>query len=144
MPVVVEGKVFIADRNYMLTIIDAVSGARIDAMNGISAEGISADGKYAYLRKNNGELVKVDSSGKPIWSVPAELGAIPAAPVEVNGIVYVASGKGKVSAVSAADGKIVWQYQASPQLFVMSSMACDGKNVYVTAFDGTLTAIKAH
>ena len=70
------------------------------------------------------------------------MGAIPTAPTEKNGVVYVCSGKGTVSAIAADSGKILWQYQASPQLFVMSSVACDGANAYVTAFDGTLTAIK--
>jgi outer membrane protein assembly factor BamB len=47
-----------------------------------------------------------------------------------------------VSAIAADSGKLLWQYQASPQLYVMCSVACDGANAYLTAFDGTLTAIK--
>ena len=57
-------------------------------------------------------------------------------------MVYVSSAKGTVSAIAADSGKILWQYQASPQLFVMGSVACDGANAYLTAFDGSLTAIK--
>ena len=72
----------------------------------------------------------------------AQVGAIPTAPTEKNGVVYVCSGKGIVSAIAADSGKLLWQYQASPQLFVMCSVACDGTNAYLTAFDGSLTAIK--
>ena len=57
-------------------------------------------------------------------------------------MVYISSGKGTVSAIAADSGKILWQYQGSPQLFVMSSVVSDGANAYVTAFDGSLTAIK--
>jgi outer membrane protein assembly factor BamB len=142
MPVVAEGKLMIADRNMMLTILNAETGEPASSQRQVSATGISEDGKSVYLRKLTGHVAKIDSSGKEIWSVSAHVGAIPTAPTEKNGVVYVSSGKGTVSAIAADSGKILWQYQSSPQLFVMSSVACDGTNAYVTAFDGSLTAIK--
>jgi outer membrane protein assembly factor BamB len=142
MPVVADGKVMIADRNMMLTILNAETGEVSGSMKGVSATGVSEDGKFAYLRKTDGDVAKVDSSGKEIWSVPAHVGYIPTAPVEKNGVVYVSSGKGHVSAIAADSGKLLWEYQGSPQLFVMCSVACDGENAYLTAFDGSLTAIK--
>lgn len=143
MPVVVDNKVFAADRSYRMIILDAATGARINALTGVAAAGASEDGKFVYLRKTGGELVKINPQGETIWSAPVELNAIPTAPVEKGGVVFVASSRGKVSAVNASDGKILWQYQASPQLFVMSPVTSDGRNAYVTAFDGTLTAMKA-
>ncbi|MGB9619803.1 MAG: PQQ-binding-like beta-propeller repeat protein, partial [Armatimonadota bacterium] len=143
-PVVAEGKVFIADRDYMLTIIDAENGERIDAKKGVAATGLSEDGRFVYLRKTDGNLEKIDTAGNVIWSTPCKMGYVPAAPMEKDGVVYVASGLGLVSAVSAQDGKILWQYQASPQLFVMSSVISDGKLAYVTSFDGMLTAIRCN
>ena len=141
-PVLAEGKVFIADRDYMLTIINADTGERIDAKKAVAATGVSGDGKFVYLRKTDGNLEKTDAAGASIWSTPCRMGYIAAAPTEKDGTVYVASGLGLVSALSAQDGKVVWQYQASPQLFVMSSVASDGKRAYVTSFDGMLTAIR--
>ena len=142
MPVVAEGKLMIADRDMMVTILNADTGEPAGSLRGVSATGMSEDGKFVYLRKTNGNVAKIDSSAKEIWSVPAHVGAIPTAPIEKNGVVYVSSGKGTVSAVAADSGKILWQYQGSPQLFVMCSVACDGTNAYMTAFDGSLTAIK--
>jgi outer membrane protein assembly factor BamB len=141
-PVVAGGKLMIADRSYALTILDAETGELTGSATRVSATGLSEDGRFVYLRKTDGQLAKIDSSGKEIWSVPAHLGAIPTAPTEKNGVVYVASATGLVSAISAEDGRSLWQYQASPQLFVMSSVISDGVNAYVTAFDGTLTAIR--
>jgi outer membrane protein assembly factor BamB len=141
MPVVAEGKLMMADRNMMLTILNAETGEPVDSMKGISATGVSEDGRFVYLRKLSGDVVKIDSSGKELWSTPSHVGAIPTAPTEKNGVVYVCSGKGTVSALAADTGKILWQYQASPQLFVMGSVVSDGVNAYLTAFDGTLTAI---
>jgi outer membrane protein assembly factor BamB len=142
MPVVAEGKLMIADRNMMLTILNAETGEPAGSMRGVSATGLSEDGKFVYLRKLDGEVAKIDSTGKELWSVRAHVGAIPTAPTEKNGVVYVSSGKGTVSAIAADSGKILWQYQGSPQLFVMSSVACDGARAYVTAFDGSLTALR--
>jgi len=142
-PVAADGKVFIADRDYMLTIINAETGERIDAKKAVAATGVSEDGKFVYLRKTDGNLEKIDSSGKTIWATPCHMGYIAAAPTETDGVVYVASGLGLVSAISAQDGKIIWQYQASPGLYVMSSVASDGKRAYVTSFDGMLTAIRS-
>ncbi len=142
-PIVVDGKLMVADRNYSLTIFDATTGDRVTAMKAVSAVGLSEDGHSAYLRKTSGELVKVDAAGATLWSVPAQMDFLPVPPVEKDGVVYVAGGKGLVSAVSAQDGKILWQYQASPQLFVMAPVAADGSRAYVVSFDGSLTAIKA-
>ena len=119
MPVVAEGKLMIADRGYMLTILNAETGEPISTMRKVAATGLSEDGKFVYLRQTDGRLTKIDSSGKEIWSVGAHLGAIPTAPTEKNGVVYVSSGKGTVSAIAAESGKILWQYQASP-----SSSSC--------------------
>ncbi len=142
MPVVAEGKLFIADRNMMLSIFNAETGEPVSSLKGVSATGLSEDGKFVYLRKLNGEVAKIDSAGKELWNVRARVGAVPTAPTEKNGVVYVCSNKGTVSAIAADSGKILWQYQASPQLYVMCSVACDGANAYLTAFDGTLTAIR--
>jgi outer membrane protein assembly factor BamB len=141
-PIVVGNKLFIADRDYMLTIVNADTGERIDAKSGVAATGLSEDGSFIYLRRTNGNLEKIDSNGNVIWSTPCKMGYIPAEPTEKNGVVYVASGLGLVSALSSTDGKILWQYQASPQLYVMSSVVSDGKRAYVTSFDGMLTAIR--
>ncbi|MCX8053541.1 MAG: PQQ-binding-like beta-propeller repeat protein [Armatimonadetes bacterium] len=141
-PVVADGKLFVADRDYMLTIIDAETGERLDARKSVSATGLSEDGKFVYLRRTDGKLEKIDSSGKEIWSIFCDTGYIPAAPIEKDGVVYVASDLGMVSAVSAKDGKLLWRYQASPRLFVMSSVTSDGRLAYVTSFDGMVTAIR--
>jgi outer membrane protein assembly factor BamB len=142
MPVVVGTNLMVADRNYLLGIFDANTGQLVKSLRRAAATGLSEDGKFVYVRQTDGQLAKLDSAGQEVWSVPAHLGAIPTAPVEKNGVVYVCSAKGTVSAVAAETGKILWQYQASPQLFVMSSVACDGVNAYLTAFDGTLTAVR--
>ncbi len=140
-PHLAAGKLFIADRKYMLTVYDALTGKVLRSMEGVAATGVSEDGTAVYLRKVSGELVKMDTGGNELWSVDAGLNAVPAAPVEKNGVVYACSAGGTVSAVSARFGRILWRYQASPGLFVMAPVASDGSAAFVSTFGGRLTAI---
>jgi len=149
-PVASGGVVLVADRDYKLSLVDAETGKRKSFIEKCSAVGLSEDGQFAYLRrtdgaasKGGGSLTKIDLSGRVIWSVPAHLGYIPAAPREYDGVVYVASGTGLVSAISAADGGLLWEYQATPQLYVFSSVTASDGVAYVTGMDGSLTAISA-
>jgi len=140
-PIVSGSVLMVADRNYDLSIIDVGKGERVGSVSKCSAVGLSEDGRSTYLRRTGGDLTKIDLSGKEIWSVPAGLGYLPAAPREKDGVVYVASGVGLVQAFSAADGRKLWEYQATPQLYVFSEVAVSGAVAYVTGMDGTLTAL---
>ncbi len=141
-PVVAEGTVMIADRNFMLTLFDAETGAPAGALPKVAATGLSQDGKFVYLRRTDGFLTKIDHTGKELWSVPAGLNSIPVAPTEHQGKVYVCGPTGIVAAFAGEDGKRLWQYSAAPKLFVMSAVACDAERAYLTGFDGGVTALK--
>jgi len=142
-PVAAGGKVFIPDRHHDLSIIDAASGTVVSSIEKCSGVGLSEDGTAVYLRRNTGNLTKIDLEGNEIWSVPADLDRTPAAPVEKDGTVYIASGPGLVRAIRAADGAELWQYQATPKLFVMSSVEAADGVAYVTGMGGSVTAIRA-
>lgn len=142
-PVAADGNVYVADRAYKLTCFDAPSGNIKFWLDKVAGVGLSEDGRSLYLRKTDGKLVKTDLAGKTIWSAETGVNAVPTAPVENDGVVYAASGTGLVSAVSAPDGRVLWQYQVSPKLFVLSSVTAHGGLAFVSGMDGTLTAIKA-
>jgi hypothetical protein len=59
-------KLMMADRNMMLSILNAETGEPAGSMKGVSATGVSEDGKFAYLCKLNGDVAKIDSTGKEI------------------------------------------------------------------------------
>lgn len=141
-PVVVGNRVFIADRNYQCAVIDVQTGERVKVLDKVSGVGVSQDGQFVYLRKTDGNLVKADADGNELWKAPTQMGYVAASTTEQNGIVYVCSGIGLVSAVSASDGKILWQYQATPQLYVFSTVTADNGVVYVSGMDGSVTAVE--
>ena len=141
-PVVANGTVFIPDREYKLSCLDAAIGAPKYTSNKVAGVGLSEDGAFLYLRKTDGKIAKVDLDGKEIWSVQGKANSIPTAPVEKNEVVYFCSPAGLVNAVRASDGQIIWQYQATPRLYVLSNAAVADGVAYVSGMDGSLTAIQ--
>lgn len=140
-PIVAGGKLFAADRKYSLSIMDAANGKLISSMENISGAGLSADSKFVYLRKTDKALTKIDLNGKQVWSANVSMDAEPVAPREVDGVVYVCSQRGLVSAVSAKNAKVLWQYQATPQSFVLCSVSATNGIAYISGTDGSLTAV---
>lgn len=141
-PVVAGGKVFIADRDSKLGIMDAVTGEMLGNASGPVAVGIAEDAKAVYVRKANA-VGKLDLDGKEIWSVEAAADSVPASPVEKDGVVYVVSRLGLVQALDAKDGNLLWTYQATPLLYVLDQVTVVDGVVYVSGMDGSVTAIKA-
>lgn len=142
-PVVAGGKVWIADRMYRLSILNAETGEMLSEDRNVSSVALSEDGKSVYLSGTDGNLRKVAVDGTPLWSAPARTSALPSAPVEREGVVYSSSATGRVIALNAADGKQFWEYQATPRLYVFSDPAPAGDRVFVTGMDGSVTALKA-
>ncbi|HEX2948628.1 MAG TPA: PQQ-binding-like beta-propeller repeat protein, partial [Armatimonadota bacterium] len=116
----------------------------ISSANRCAAVSLAEDGQAIYLRKTDGNLEKDTLDGKTIWSVSADLDAMPNPPVEKDGIVYVCSRLGLLLAIRASDGVKVWQYQAAPQLYVYGGITVHDGVVYVTGSDGSVTAVSAH
>lgn len=140
-PVVSNGKVFIADRNMSLSIIDAASGNILDHRDNCAGVGLSEDGQHVYLRGDSNNVTKIDLEGKDVWSVNAGVRFMPAAPTERDGVVYVCTNTGTLKALSASDGSLLWTYQVTPRLFVMSSVEAKDGVAFVTGMDGSITAI---
>lgn len=142
-PVYTASKVFVADRNSMLSVHDAGDGHIVDSLNRCSAVGLSKDGNHIYLRRSGGEFAKIDPNGNVVWSVKG-VGAdsLPAAPVEADGVVYTASQTGRLTALSPSDGSLQWEYQITPGFFMFSSVVVSEGIIYTAGMDGVLTAIR--
>ncbi len=140
-PVVCNNVLFTPDRKYDCALSNTQTGETISDLKGIAGVGLSEDGKSVYLRCTTNKLEKVDSTGKTIWSVEVPAGMVPTAPTECNGIVYICGNRGTLSAVSASDGKLLWQYDTTPSLYVLAGVGASGTTAYVVGLDGSLTAL---
>ena len=134
---------FVADRDSQLGIMDAASGVLVSTRSGCVAVGLSGDGQAVYQRRPDGSLLKMSLDGTTVWSSSAALDAVPAAPVEMDGAVYAVSKLGLVQAFSALDGSLLWRYQATPMLYVLSEAEAADGAVYVAGMDGSVTALSA-
>ncbi|HEU4752845.1 MAG TPA: PQQ-binding-like beta-propeller repeat protein, partial [Armatimonadota bacterium] len=142
-PVEAGGRLWIADRAFKLTLLDAANGSVLESREKISSVARSQDGSAVYLRGTDGNLRKVDLQGKELWSAPALTSIVPSAPAERDGVVYSASPTGRILALDARDGRKLWDCQATPRLYVFSEPVAAGGAVYVTGMDGSLTALRA-
>ena len=142
-PVLAGGKIWVADRMFRLSVMDAATGKLLEERTDISSVAPSADGAALYFRGSKGKLQKVDLSGRELWSAPAQTNVIPSAPCEEGGRVFSASPTGRIIAFDAATGKQEWEYQATPGLYVFSDPVARDGIVYVTGMDGSLTALRA-
>jgi len=140
-PVVCKGVVFAPDRRYECSLSDAATGSVNSSLESVAAVALSTDSQLVYLRRTSSKLDKVDSTGKVVWSADVPAGIVPAAPTEVGGIVYVCGNRGTVSAVSASEGKVLWQYDSTPSLYVLAGVSASGSTAYVVGTDGSLTAL---
>lgn len=140
-PVVAGGRVFIADRAYKLTVLDATSGAVLQTRDGVAATALAEDGRGVYLRGTDGRLRKIDADGREQWAVEAPVGFLPTAPREAGGAVFTVNGTGLLAALDAADGRVRWRYQITPRLFVFADPVPAGDTVYTVGTDGVVTAV---
>ena len=142
-PVAVGGRIYIADRGYIAGEYSE-SG---DFIKRISADCAaltpSVDRKALYLRGLKTPLLKLGLDGKELWNSNVVLGRIPVSPTEKDGFVYACSNSGRLSAVDAKTGKTAWDYQVSPQLYVMSGVGAAEGVVFTSGLDGWVTAIAA-
>lgn len=140
-PVVSQGKVFVADRAFALSILDEKSGALLDGRAGVTAVSLSLDGQSVYLRGLLGALTKMDLAGHDLWSSVIGTDNIPATFCEKNDLVYAATGKGLLSVLDSLTGKQLQTYQVTPQLYMFAEPVVEQKNIYVVGYDGVLTCL---
>ena len=88
----------------------------------------------------DGFVVAMDAfTGKERWRFKA--GAIESSLLIVDGLVYFGSWDGKVYALNAKNGRLVWTYQTDDR--ITSSPAYAGRTIYVGVDSGRVYALRA-
>jgi len=141
-PVLVGKRLFVADRAYKLTMLDALTGQRLGTMEKCVAVGPSPDGRSVYVRHTDNRVSKLNAEGVVVWTTEAPTGAIPAAPACAHGRVLVASNLGLVSMLDAESGALLWSYRAFRDSFVFGSPAYDGRYVYAVDAAGRMVVLQ--
>lgn len=116
VPVVTDDKVIIVAPDRFMTAINRRTGKTIWRDNTYKYReslGVSEDGRRAYAKTMDGELVAVDTTSDtfaPLWVVDMGLGYehAPCIIAEKDGIVYVGSRRGILTAVNPETQKVIW------------------------------------
>jgi len=157
-PVVADGVLFAGARNGVFYALDAKSGAlrwKFAADAPITATAAVADGIAYFISASNTIYALNAADGALVWKrttgadLPFDAMAgfamvqdwdyWSSSPLAYEGRVCVGSGDGKIYALDAKTGAVIWRHATAGR--VRSSPATDGKTIYVGSFDGTMRAL---
>lgn len=149
-PVAANGRIFVVAPDRFMTALDARDGRVIwrekrDSVRVRESMGLSADGKYVYVKTMDGNLYGVSTSAgamelswKSALQLPYEL--TPSAIESGDDLIFVPSHSGMISAVEAGSGKVEWQYKISNGM--VNPMLTVKKGVIASAMDGKIVRIR--
>lgn len=148
VPVVTPDKIIIVAPDRYMTAIDRLTGKQIWRNNDFKYReslGVSADGKTAYAKTMDGEIVAVSTEGNEyrlLWKVDARFGYehAPCIVVESNGIVFAGSRQGLMAAIDPTTHELLWQYRLGNSEFNGWEIDANG-DVYTSLIEGTIWKI---
>lgn len=148
VPAICGDKVVIVAPDRYMTAIDRATGTTLWRDNSHryrESMGRSADGSRVYAKTMDGELVAVDATSpefKELWTLDLGLGYehAPCPVYEKDGIVYVGSRRGIVTAVDPDSRKVLWSLPLGSSE-VNGFEAGDDGTVYVTLVEGKVYAV---
>lgn len=153
-PVGSNGRVFIVAPDRYMTALDAATGEVIWRENkeketGIRVResmGLSEDGSMVYVKTMDGNLLGISTTAdhmEVVWQsalqLPYELA--PTAIMAADGLVFVPSHSGLLSAVDVASGAVKWQYKLSNAM-INPMLITQDRELVVSAMDGVVCLIK--
>lgn len=141
-PALAGDRLFVADRAYRLTVLDAATGARLADEDKCAAVAGSADGQAVYLRHTDGRVSKRNADGSIAWAADAPTGALPTQPAVADGRVYVVSNTGILSILDEATGALLAGQRVFAGTFVFAAPAADGRRVYLADAAGQVLALE--
>jgi outer membrane protein assembly factor BamB len=149
-PVAVGNRIFIVAPDRYMTALDATTGnviwRKLDpSLRVRESLGVAENNQYVYAKTMDGFVIGIDplaDSMKVVWRAETQLGyeLAPTALVEKDDIVYVPSDDGVVTAVSKADGSIVWKHKVSNSL-VTNILPLGKRTLVVTTMDGKVSCL---
>ncbi len=150
-PIAANGKVFIVAPDQYMTALDAITGniiwrSKSPNIRVRESIGLSGDNSFIYVKTTDGKLFGISTSALEMQTqlnLNLQLGYdICAAPVvENNGVIYVPSNSGIVSAVDRQTGKLLWKHKVCNSN-VNSIMPLENNKLVVSTADGKISCLQ--
>ncbi len=149
-PVGANGRIFIVAPDQHVTVFNAASGqviwrTKMPNVRVRESMGLSADSLLIFVKTTEGKLVGISTTADELkvdFTVNLQLGYdVCAAPVvEKDGIIYVPSNSGVVTAVDRHTHSILWKHKVSNSN-IASVMPLQNNKVVVSTVDGKITCL---
>jgi polyvinyl alcohol dehydrogenase (cytochrome) len=95
--------------------------------------GGAADGRQVYYGMGAAGLGAVQNpGGKTAWTFAPPRAALGAAPTAIPGVVFEGAGDGRLFAVSAGDGKQLWEYNTAQPVETVNKVTAKGGQIAVS------------
>lgn len=150
-PVAANGNVFIVAPDQYMTAFDAFSGkvlwrTKLPNVRVRESMGLSADSSLVYVKTTDGKLCGISTTANGmqiVFSVNLQLGYDICATsiVESNGVIYVPSNSGIVSAVDRQLHKLLWKHKVS-NCNITAIMPLNMNRVLTGSVDGKITCLQ--
>jgi outer membrane protein assembly factor BamB len=134
-PAIENGKIFLPSLDHNLYILDAATGKKLGqftASASIASTPAVKDG-IAYFGSFDQHVYAVDSTGKMLWQSDPLSGWIWCDALLYENRLYVGDAKGGMTALDAANGKILWR--ATTGGSNRAQPVVNGNKLYVVSFD---------
>lgn len=154
-PVISDGIVYFGGLDSTLYALELSSGIEKWKIktNGEIRSTVAIQGTRLYLLGGNGVLSCIDkNTGKPEWRSVFDNTALflaerrydfadyyHSSPLIHNDVIYFGSGSGRVQAINAQTGAVIWSYKAGD--IVHNTPVTQGENIYFGCFDGYVYAL---
>lgn len=117
-PVLINDKLFIVTPDNLITCFNASTGETIwqNKIQGFPvrfSRGLSGDGKWLYLKTNNGKVLAIatqSDSLEVVWHADIDLqqDGLSSVIIDHDDIVFIPTEKGEIHAISKSTGKLLW------------------------------------
>ncbi|MGI8634185.1 MAG: PQQ-binding-like beta-propeller repeat protein, partial [Segetibacter sp.] len=149
-PVAAHGKVFIVAPDQFMTAFDAATGkviwrTKMPEVRVRESIGLSNDSSLVYVKTTDGKLYGFSTTAPAMtaeFNVDLKLSndICAAAIVESNGVVFVPSNSGVISAIDRDTKMLLWKYKVSDSM-VNSVMPLANNKVIVSTVDGKISCL---
>jgi formylglycine-generating enzyme required for sulfatase activity/outer membrane protein assembly factor BamB len=134
-----NGMVFFGSKDNAFYAVDSKTGAKAWSISGsdpFCKPAIGGDGRV-YVGDEGGKVHAFDFKGKKIWEFKTGKKVVASPTLDGKGNkLFVGSGDGKLYALNASDGTMIWEFYAGADIHVKAALSKEGRLYFGTSGPG--------
>ena len=135
-------RVFVADREYVLSAININTGLADWTRTSVSSQGLTPDGKGLLIRNTTGNLERATFDNSTTWVRSASLDSAPVSPSCNGSYAAIVDQDGLVTVAQVGNGSLVYQFMVT-QGYQLHPVNVDSNGrVYASTLEGFLLCVQ--